>query len=174
MWNLTWWSSVWAPSVWQCWNSYNGTMFFIHRFRPCRARNQQNILTSRLRWHTILLRDLKRSKTMFLVLLNLWAFLSLLEDAYVWNRVSSTWEAGCFVASRSIARLMNCLPAMGLQPSYVMYKGMITAAAEVQGCQTCSVGVGPQPTPVILCIFKIKVTRIQSKGSTWHTFQTCM
>ena len=49
---------------------------------------------------------------------------------------------------------MNCLPAMGLQPSYVMYKGMITAAAEVQGCQTCSVGVAPQPTLVMLCIFK--------------------
>ena len=94
--NLTRWSFVWPPRVWQCWKSYNRNMFFIHRFLPCRAQNQQDILTSRLRLHTILLRDLKRSKTMLLVLLNLWAFLSLLEDTYVWNTVSSTWEAGCF------------------------------------------------------------------------------
>jgi len=36
----------------------------------------------------------------------------------------------------SATRLMNCLPAMGLQPSYVMYKGMITAAAEEGNIET--------------------------------------
>lgn len=30
----------------------------------------------------------------------------------------------------SATRLMSCLPALGLQPNYAMYKGMVTAAAE--------------------------------------------
>ena len=29
-----------------------------------------------------------------------------------------------------LGRLMSCLPALGLQPNYAMYKGMVTAAAE--------------------------------------------
>ncbi|CAK9098137.1 unnamed protein product [Durusdinium trenchii] len=31
---------------------------------------------------------------------------------------------------KSATRLMSCMPAMGLQPSYPMYKGMVAAAAE--------------------------------------------